>query len=165
MGWAEVAASWVRAEKASPRFALDYAAASESTADEPEELLRAVRGWPDRGYFAGFPVDVRWYLAEMTPSDLRSVLYIDWGYWLEVTGGTRLPADAIERMGWREWLLPSPAIEPIALVSNSLTTPDRVVVLEGHARLTRYVAAGDRLGENVACWLGVSRDIRNWGCF
>jgi hypothetical protein len=34
----------------------------------------------------------------LTPAELADVRYIDWDYWLEVSGGTRRPRDAIARM-------------------------------------------------------------------
>lgn len=161
--WVEVATSWVRAESTSLRFSDSYAAATDDAgSDDPIELLRIVRGWPDHGYFEGFPPHVEWCRVELTPSELRDVLYINWGYWLEVTAGSRRPDDAIQRMGWSEWLRPS-AVEPIVLVADSFAAPKRLVVLEGHARLTRFVASGDRLPERVECWLGVSPGIESWG--
>ncbi len=161
----EVARAWVRAEKASPRFAALYASASENPSeDEAIELLGHARGWPDRDYFEGFPPHVVWYRVELTADELRSVLYIDWDYWIEVTAGTRLPADAIERMGWNEWLLPD-AVEPIVIVADSLGAPSRLVVLEGHARLTRFVAAAQNLPPTIECWLGVSPEMAAWGCY
>jgi hypothetical protein len=164
--WQHVAQSWVQAELQSPRFGEDYAVASASAATaDPEVLLGMVRGWPDRGYFEGFPSSVEWHRVALAPEELRSVLYIDWDYWVDATAGSRLPSDAITRMGWDDWMLPGPPVEPIVLVTDSLAEPDRIVVLEGHARLTRFVAAGHRLVQPVDCWLGVSAEMHRWGCY
>jgi hypothetical protein len=130
--WRHVARSWVRAELQSPRFGEDYAVASASAgAADPEVLLGMVRGWPDQGYFEGFPPSVRWHRVALTPEELRSVLYIDWDYWVDATAGSRLPFDAITRMGWAEWMLPGPPVETDRARHRLPRWADRIVVLEG----------------------------------
>ena len=164
--WGEVAASWVRAELQSPRFGGHYRRALDARPDaSPDDLLTIVRGWPDTGYFEGFPRDVTWMLVALTPRSLREVLYIDWGYWVEATRGTRRPLDAIRELGWSEVLVPEPDIEPLILVTESFAADRRVVLVEGHARLTRYVAAEAALPSAIQCWLGVSPNMTQWGCY
>jgi hypothetical protein len=79
--------TFLRAEVDSPRFAgplllalgeqgLDRALVDRADRTDPEE--NAAR--------------------RLTPAELADVRYIDWDYWLEVSGGTRRPRDAIARM-------------------------------------------------------------------
>lgn len=159
----EVVASWVRGEMASDRFGHLYRAAAAVHGSSPEALLAAVRGWPDAGYFTDFPQDVAWSLVRLDHTELSAVLYIDWDYWNDVSGGTRRPLDAAARMGWSEAIVPTPDIEPLVLVSDGQAS--RLVVLEGHSRLTGYVLAGDRLEKGVECFLGRSERISEWGSY
>ena len=66
------------------------------------------------------------------------------------------------RMEWTDGLLPS-KFEPLIL----LTEPDatKMVVVEGHSRLTGYVISGDRLPDLTDCYLGISPEASTWGCF
>src|SRR5919198_3644488 len=58
-------------------------------------ILDEARGYSRReGLFAGFPGDVRWQRVALTRAELAAVRYIDYDYWVELSGGTRLPADA-----------------------------------------------------------------------
>src|SRR5215469_13494889 len=43
--------------------------------------------------FTGMPADVTWHHAALTPAELATVRYIDYPYWTEFSGGTRLAAD------------------------------------------------------------------------
>src|SRR5262245_20918321 len=73
-------------------------------ADAEENALRRAildetRGYGRReGLFAGFPADVRWQRVRLTRDDLAAVRYIDYDYWVELSGGSRRPADAAERI-------------------------------------------------------------------
>ena len=44
-----------------------------------------------------FPHDVRWEWMAITPAELATVRYIDYDYWVELSGGTRLAAGAAPR--------------------------------------------------------------------
>lgn len=160
----EVIAAWVTAESTSDRFGASMRKARERGAATPTEILARARGWPDQGYFQGFPRDVEWWHATLTRRELLSVHYINWGYWLDVSDGSRLPADAIVKMGWNAspGLLPD-EVEPIVVVRD--TRADRIVVLEGHARLTNFVIAQDKLPAEIPCLLGLSPNMANWGCY
>lgn len=49
--------------------------------------------------FTGLPADTVWQWVALTRQELLGVRYVDWEYWLEVSGGTRRPVDAIPRIG------------------------------------------------------------------
>ena len=58
-------------------------------------LLSAHRGYQARvGLFNGFPDDVRWDWVALEPAELLQVKYINYDYWTELSGGSRLAADA-----------------------------------------------------------------------
>lgn len=187
--------AFLRAELESSRFAddvlaalagrgLDRALVDRADLNDPEgnlrrrEVLEAHRGprrGPGAGVFGGFPDDVSWSWAALTPAELADVRYIHWEYWLEVSGGTRRPADAIARMG-RVWDVPGDDVREIAdAVAAGAMPPEIVVVglppgrglvvLEGHVRLTGLLLRPERLPGEVRVLLGTSPRIAEWGCY
>src|SRR6516165_11342569 len=50
------------------------------------------------GLFEGFPNDVRWQWMAITPAELARVRYIDYDYWVELSGPSRLAAGAAPRI-------------------------------------------------------------------
>src|SRR5205823_5317537 len=64
-----------------------------------ETLLDRHRGWLRReGLFAGLPLEIDWSRAALTPDEVLAIRYINWDWWLVVSGGTRLPLDTAERI-------------------------------------------------------------------
>jgi hypothetical protein len=93
-------------------------------------------------------------LGRLTPAELARVRYIDYSYWVELSNGSRLSADAANRIdagragNWR--LSPSfperrsggqagRAFRAFILVGRRR---DDLVCLEGHLPLTAYALAG-----------------------
>ena len=188
----EVIAAFLRAELTSFRFAAaimrELACAERNVAvvarpdlDDPltnayrRELLARVRGWGrNEGLFRGFPDEVRWYRARLDPDELRRIEYIRFDYWIEFSGGSRLASDAAAR------LRASPnrkAIAAYAAIADRVTAgerlpemivvgpPDlnRLVILEGHLRLTAYHLL-DPI-PTVDVFLGMSERIVEWALF
>src|SRR5260370_7068551 len=63
------------------------------------QVLAAYRDYPAGDVFTGMPADVTWHHAALTPAELATVRYIDYPYWTEFSGGTRLAADGAYRLG------------------------------------------------------------------
>jgi hypothetical protein len=62
-------------------------------------LLTEHRGYGTRTeIFDGFPDDVRWQWMAITPAELVEVRYIQYDYWDELSGGSRLAVDAAARI-------------------------------------------------------------------
>jgi hypothetical protein len=62
-------------------------------------LLTEYRGYGTRTeIFGDFPDDARWQWMAITPAELARVRYIDYDYWIELSGGTRLAVDAAARI-------------------------------------------------------------------
>jgi hypothetical protein len=139
------------------------------------DLLAATRGYGEnRDLFAGFPREVRWIRAVLRPDELARVRYIDYPYWNELSGGSRLPGDAADRIraGVRVFGVPNGGFmaaaravrrgerfAPLILVG---TRPEALVCLEGHLRLTAYALA--RFPVGVECLVGTSRAMERWAC-
>ena len=187
--------AFLRAEIESSRFAggllaalaglgLDRTLVDRADLSGPEDNLRRrqvledYRGpqrGPGAGVFGGFPDDVCWLWAALTPAELADVRYIHWDYWLEVSGGTPRPADAIARMR-REWDVPGDDIREIADALERGSMPHEIVVvglppgrglvvLEGHVRLTGLLLRPELLPPEVRVLLGTSPRIVEWGCY
>ena len=133
-----------------------------------------MRGWGrDVGLFDGFPENVRWSRAALSPDEVASILYIDWDWWLELSGGTRRPADAVARIRSGDAEGPPEWHEPIATRLRSgpplpklivvRTGPGaRIVALEGHVRLTAFALYPDELPDELEVFLGESPAMDRW---
>lgn len=140
-------------------------------------VLTQHRGYQTRTeLFDGFPDDVRWQWMAITPAELARVRYIDYDYWVELSGGTRLAIDAAPRVragvapfgvpsDWalgmaREVALRS-RFPPLILVTIGPRAD--LVVLEGHARLTAFMLARDQLPPEMDVLVGSSPAMIRWG--
>ena len=109
-------AEYLRAEIDSPRFGfevrrtLDELCLNEALVRQPdianpkENAARAAvlgrwRGYGhDRDMFAGVPIDLIWFQASLTREDIGALRCVDYSYWNELTGGSRLVRDAVRRV-------------------------------------------------------------------
>lgn len=146
----------------------------ESANHDRRQLLGATRGYgQSRALFdADFPVRVRWVRAVLEPGELARVRYMAYSYWNELSGGSRLPADAagLIRSGVRVFDTPNDRFlaaaravrrgddfPPLILVGHRL---DALVCLEGHLRLTAYALAGFPMA--VECLIGTAPTMARW---
>lgn len=61
-------------------------------------VLGAYRGYGlGQGYFQGFPETVRWELVGLTRQEMEQVNYIDYDYWVELSGRSRRALDGARR--------------------------------------------------------------------
>jgi hypothetical protein len=143
-------------------WAAELAAASRWTAAEVDERKRQ---WRERdGLFHGFPDGVAWERVALTRDEVLTVFYIAWDWWLKVSSGTRLATVAAEVQGRDEGdraIAAGAAANPELIV---VTDPGRskLVLLEGHVRLTAYAAFPEYLPEELEAYLGVSARIGEW---
>lgn len=172
----EVVEQWLLAELDSSRFREQLAKLVDgSDLDDPAERLRILNSYrhqdvpaiPGASYVDGLPVsEITWWWASLSGDELAEVRYIDWEYWLEVTNGTRRPSDFLRHLE-RE---PNEAIDAIASAIRAGDHPrpmilvdtgpgTRLVVAEGHFRLTAYVLADV---DRVEVILGRSPVIADW---
>jgi hypothetical protein len=142
-----------------------------------DSVLDRYRGWKRRdGLFNGFPVDVEWFRVALRPAEVLSILYIDWDWWLTISGGTRRPLDAARRI--RSGDVPGATVEGNEAIAARPRAGDdrelivvaprdqsRRVVLEGHVRLTAYALFPDALPAELEILLGVSDEIASWSNF
>ncbi len=131
------------------------------------QVLASYRDYPAGDVFTGMPADVRWHRAMLTPAELGTVQYIDYPYWTDFSGGTRVAADGARRLGpWRDQ--PAGTIyrqiaenardgrlpPPIILISEPGLA--NLVVIEGHKRLTGLLVCPQWLSAELEVVLGIT---------
>jgi hypothetical protein len=141
-----------------------------------EQLLTQHREYGTRkGLFDGFPHDVCWEWIAITPAELATVRYVDYDYWVELSGGTRLATDAASciragaapfgvssdwALGMAQAVADGAQFPPLILVTTGL--PGGLVVLEGHARLTAYMLCPDKLPPELEVLVGTAEGAAGW---
>jgi hypothetical protein len=142
-------------------------------------LLGEFRGYRrNAGLFIGFPGRVEWYRAALTPDELMRVRYIDYSYWNELSGGTRLPTAAAQaiRAGkvvygqstqgflqLADQVCRGAQLPELILTATSPSAP--FVVMEGHVRLTACALALECLPATIELIVGFSPDFADWGAY
>lgn len=139
------------------------------------QLLGTYRGWGQReSVFGGMPVgNIEWMWVELEESDLRErVFYIQY-FWEELTHGSRRPSYVAEQIRSRDpkVLLDvylailddvrggrMPA-EPILLAEPGMK---RLVILEGHLRITAYLVDPVAVSFPIHALVGVSPQMSEW---
>jgi hypothetical protein len=188
----EVLASFLRAELDSPRWGdrllelLREDDADESVLRTPDladadacayraGLLDRHRAWLRReGLFQGFPERVEWSRVAVGRDEVLAIRYINWDWWLWITGGTRRPADAAARIRRGEVAgITAEEHEPIAarlqaeeqpaeLIAVAQPGGSQLVVVEGHVRLTAYALYPQYLPAQLEIFLGTAEDMDRW---
>jgi hypothetical protein len=132
-------------------------------------LLDEHRAYERReGLFDGFPRDVSWFRAALSRDELLEILFINWDWWLRISGGSRRPRDAARRI--RAGEVPGVSAEehePFVSEQPELiaaTTPAHspLVLVEGHVRLTAYALFPERVPGEHEILLGVSDEMTSW---
>jgi hypothetical protein len=196
LGEEEMVAAFLQSELASSRFGSQIAALLQQdgrttdiiqhpNVDDAEQnryrryVLDAYRGFDARtGLFDGFPRDVRWKRVLLTPEELRQVRYINYTYWIELSCGTRRPADAAARIAAGSaafgvsnapvWAVADalergePVPSPILVGSGQ---EGDVVILEGHVRLTAYFLRPQTIPPAMEAIVGVSPALCHWALY
>ncbi len=138
------------------------------------QLLEEHRAYERRdGVFGGFPRRVDWFRAALEPEEVLDILYIDWDWWLRITGGTRSPRDAARRMHAGE--IPGADVEWHRAIAARLQSDDPppeliavktptgpLVLVEGHVRLTAYAVAPEYLPERLELYVGIGDAAADW---
>jgi hypothetical protein len=129
------------------------------------EVLFAYRG----EYLGPWFDELAWYRTALRPAEVLDILYIDWDFWVEVSGGSRRPSDAVPRLRAQgeepgyEWIAARPDDAPLIVVRAA--PGERLVIVEGHVRLTAYAFLPARLPAQLEVVLGEGESVRRWGCY
>ena len=142
-------------------------------------LLGVYRGYGrNAGYLSDFPTNVHWERTTLTSPELERVRYIEYDYWVELSGGTRLAIDGARnavagKVVFRvssdgliylaNELRKGAQFSPLILVRKDVDA--YLVVMEGHARLTAYLIAPEYIPSELEVILGTCEQITKWGCY
>ena len=189
---AEVLAAFLRGELDSPRWGarlLELLAedrVEESVLRTPDlddagqcayraALLDRHRAWLRReGLFQGFPERVEWTRVALVPDEVLAIRYINWDWWLRISDGTRRPVVAAARIRRGEVAgVTAEEHEPIAAGLNTAGSPaeliavalpggSRLVVVEGHVRLTACALYPQHLPAELEIFLGTAEGMARW---
>jgi hypothetical protein len=145
------------------------------TADDAyrRQLLEEHRAYERRdGLFGGFPHEVDWFRAALSRYEALDILFINWSWWLELSGGTRRPREAARRIRAGELTGMTSGVtadehEPYLestseLIAVTTQSHDKLVLVEGHVRLTAYALFPARVPEELEIVLGVSEEMPAW---
>jgi hypothetical protein len=174
---AEVVAAFLHGEVDSERFAPQLRRALRAIATDEALVRDADLGNADenalrhrllfayRGNYLGAWFDeLSWSLVALEPDEVLAIRYIDWDYWLEITGGTRLPADgaAYERSRGADDRYETGAAP---LICARADRRSHLVVIEGHGRLTALAMHPESIPSPLEVLLGEGVGIRRWSCY
>ncbi len=108
------------------------------------------------------PPDIRWYRAALDREEVAHIRYIDYDYWNELSGGTRMPSEAAKTIrAEREiftvnnegFLQAAQALREGAVFPDLILVGESpasvLTVYEGHLRLTAYLLAPEFIPETL----------------
>jgi len=144
-----------------------------------KNLFGKVRGFGrNKDLFENFPDDIKWFKAIITKKELKKVKYIDYSYWNEISNKTRLPIHATKNIkadikiygvsneGFLEItseIKKGKSFPYMIFVTKNKRS--RLVVLEGHARLTAYFLEPKLIPETLKVIIGYSDKMTNWDLY
>ena len=144
-----------------------------------KELLGEIRGFgKNKDYFEDFPNDFKWYKAVIQKQELKKVKYINYGYWNKLSNETRLPSRAVKNIksGIKAFGVSNKLyfeilsevetgrkIPPMIFIAKNKKS--RIVVLEGHARLTAYFLNGKNIPKSMEIIMGYSEKLAKWSLY
>lgn len=143
------------------------------------DILGQTRGFGrNTDLFENFPTEVKWHKAVFQKQDLSEVMYINYSYWNELSGGTRLPIQASKKInnhievfgasnqGFHNIsvAIKNGKVFP-KLIFVAMNATSRVVVLEGHARLTAYYIDSEFIPDEMEVLIGYSDKFSEWDLY
>jgi hypothetical protein len=178
--------AFIRAEIDSPRWGPIYANVLSALRFDRSSLIdaadlkdsyancvRAIMLGSVRGYgrndllFRGFPSDARWRRASLDSSDFRRLRYIgNDEFWQSLTAGSRAVVDGAHN--YKDSRIAESVNAVLQKIRDGVSMPDLIliegtqdwlIVLEGHIRVTAYVAAGI---EPIFALVGSSPAMHQW---
>ena len=126
----------------------------------------------------GFPKNITWQKVTLNLNDLEKIKYINYPYWNELSGGSRLAADGAANVRRGKVVMGqsnkpfNEAAKHVAkhgffpkmiLISTQPGAP--IMVLEGHLRLTAYLMAPEGIPNKLIAIIGYCPDFKDWDLY
>jgi hypothetical protein len=176
--WTDSLRRFLREDGVDPRIVTDPDVDDADANAYRALLLERHRGWLSRrGLFGVLPQRIDWTLVALSPDEVLEIRYIDWDWWLRISDGTRDARVAAERLRRGEVPGGDPesdreiaarlrsAQPPPELIAVSPPDRSKLVLLEGHVRLTAYALFPAYLPDELELFLGSSDEIDGWSLF
>lgn len=118
------------------------------------KVLGEFRGYKrNKSLFQNFPKNVRWKIVLLDKNDFKSIKYINYDYWVHLSGGTRLVKDGVKniRNGVEVFdksneqffklakYVEGGGVFPKIILMLTGSKQKRLTLLEGHVRFTSYL--------------------------
>lgn len=174
--WSDILLSHLTAKGQSKDILVNPDLQDEKQNKHRRDLLADFRGYGKNDHlFSHFPNHVDWGLYEMSKDELSEVMYIDYSYWNKLSKETRLPKVAVETIkegtkifdeSNEDFLKASTVVKsgksfPMLILVGK-NQKSKLVVLEGHLRITAYHLAYEAMPEKLEVIIGYSEDMDKW---
>lgn len=147
--------------------------------DARKELLGEFRGLgKNKLLFENFPTDVSWKQVVLTKDDLQKVKFINWSYWIQISGGTRLAKDAAQNVNRgveisgvsnKQYYDALDALKKgkkfVEPIFATIPGSEDLVLVEGHLRITTYLLDPQYTPHEIEAILGYSENFRKWDLY
>lgn len=142
------------------------------------DLLGIFRGWRrDTFLFKGWPKGLEWSVVALCKDDLTNVFYAQAGEWGSLSRDTFRLTDGANRIKGGDPTIPSDV--PVATIRDiaeamrqgsafpltiaiGSTDGERIVMVEGHARMTAHAIAGGKREIEILLGSGPMETVRSW---
>jgi hypothetical protein len=187
----EMVAEWLRAEMWSKRFSLPLkkilrkfkqgqGIINDPKLDNKRENLirRKILSIYRKEMLRGFPKNIIWQKVIVNLHDLENIKYINYSYWNELSGGSRLAKDAAENIYRGKTVMGqsnkqfNEAAKHVAkhgffpkMILIASEPGAQAVVLEGHLRLTAYLMAPEGIPNKMIAIIGYSPEFKDWDLY
>lgn len=144
-----------------------------------ELLFSSYRNYKEnKGLFENFPIDVHWKRRALAAEELKKVKYINYDYWVELSGGSRSPVDAAKNIIIGQEIFNQSNqqfLDAAATLKKGEGFPELIlvstdeqadlVILEGHLRLTAYMLAPQYIPSKISVIIGYSKNFTKWDLY
>ena len=160
---------------------IDYDLSNDNDNKLRKEILKIYRGYSlNEGLFKNFPDTIKWTWVDLDINDIKKIKYIDYDYWEELSNGSRYAWDSRQNilngkeiyevsnqpfLNGAEYLKLGNVFEPLILLSSE-DNKDKMIVLEGHSRLTAMCLVPEYI-DKITALIGYTKDIKleNWNSY
>ncbi len=134
-------------------------------------ILTGYRGFANKTFmFENFPSEVEWTRALINQDEIFRIQYINSEDWIELAGGTRSPKEAslnirYELKSFNPKIVEAAESLRMGNIFNTLilvTDHHKLIILDGHLRITAYMLEPDLIPHSLEVIVGFSPKLSNW---
>jgi hypothetical protein len=142
-----------------------------------KSILKYFRGYNNKKIFENFPKKIDWKWAILNIDEILRIKYIKYDYWEELSNGTRFAKDSVNNINnnieifgvkndnfikLSEYIKGGNSFDPL-IILTSCENNEKMIVLEGHARLTAINLAIEYITEiKVLIGFVEERKLNKW---